>query len=232
MKKGCLGCIGCGCLIVILSILIPSIWAYNWATTDGRKLLAEGIQQITVESCKLAFEPESASEIASLTKEIKDDVVNGNIGIIDSWNYFLSNMQNNQKLQGQVLFAVLFRELKGKIKDKDNKVILLDDEGAEAVRTIMYAMNQNKIDLDSTISKLAPLLDNKNNINIKSGNNKYESKKYKNNITKEDMEAVVKGLKEYVKNNKLEKPENDITPDSLAKEEIIKFLNGMKKLKK
>ena len=70
MKKGCLGCLGCGCLLVILSIVIPSFMAWNWADNDGRRFLAEGIQKAVEEGSKLAFEPSSVAEIASLTKEI------------------------------------------------------------------------------------------------------------------------------------------------------------------
>ncbi len=232
MKKGCLGCLGCGCLLVILAIVIPSVWFFHWANTDGRKFLAEGVQQVTEEACKYAFEPDSAAEIASLTKEIKEDVIKGDIGIIDSWNYFLTNMKNNEKLQGQVIFAVVYRNLTGKVAKPGESPILVDKEGAEAVRQIMYALSQGKIDTKDATKTVSPLLDKNSEVKIKNANNQFETKRVKQNITKEDMEKVVKALKEYVKTNNLEKPSDDVSPDSLAKVEVIKFLEGLKKLKK
>ena len=232
MKKGCLGCLGCGCLLVILAVVIPSVWAFHWANTDGRKYLAEGVQQVTEEACKYAFEPDSAAEIASLTKEIKEDVARGDIGIIDSWNYFLNNIKDNEKLQGQVIFAVIYRNLTGKVAKAGENPILVDKEGAEAVRQIMYALSQGKIDTKDATRTVSPLLDKKSDMKINNGTNQFETKRVKQNITKDDMEKVVKALKEYVKTNNLEKPSDDVSADSLAKEEVIKFLEGLKKLKK
>jgi hypothetical protein len=230
MKKGCLGCLGCGCLLIILGIVIPTVWTYHWANTEGRKMFAEVVQQVTEEGCKFAFEPDSAAEIASLTKEIKEDVANGNIGIIDSFNYLTSNEQDFVKLNGQLIFAVLYRSFKGKVSKAGENPILVDEEGAEAVRTIMFALSKGKIDTKGAYEKLEPIMDKKGNNN--DGSKQFETKKIKENITKEDMEKIVKALKEFVKSNNLEKPSEDITPDSLAKEEVIKFLNGIKKLKK
>ncbi len=230
MKKGCLGCLGCGCLLIILGIVIPTVWTYHWANTEGRKMFAEVVQQVTEEGCKFAFEPDSAAEIASLTKEIKEDVANGNIGIIDSFNYLTSNEQDFIKLNGQLIFAVLYRSFKGKVSKAGENPILVDEEGAEAVRTIMFALSKGKIDTKGAYEKLEPIMDKKGNNN--DGSKQFETKKIKENITKEDMEKIVKALKEFVKSNNLEKPSEDITPDSLAKEEVIKFLNGIKKLKK
>ena len=76
MKKGCLGCLGCGCLLIILGIVVPAVWTYHWANTEGRKMFAEVVQKVAEEGSKFAFEPDSAAEIASLTKEIKEDVAN------------------------------------------------------------------------------------------------------------------------------------------------------------
>ena len=59
MKKGCFGCLGCGCLLVILSIVIPGVMFWNWVDTDGRKFMAENIQKTVEEGSKLAFEPSS-----------------------------------------------------------------------------------------------------------------------------------------------------------------------------
>ncbi len=230
MKKGCLGCLGCGCLLIILGIVIPTVWTYHWANTEGRKMFAEVVQQVTEEGCKFAFEPDSAAEIASLTKEIKEDVANGNIGIIDSFNYLTSNEQDFIKLNGQLIFAVLYRSFKGKVSKAGENPILVDEEGAEAVRTIMFALSKGKIDTKGAYEKLETIMDKKGNNN--DGSKQFETKKIKENITKEDMEKIVKALKEFVKSNNLEKPSEDITPDSLAKEEVIKFLNGIKKLKK
>ena len=230
MKKGCLGCIGCGCLLIILGIVIPAVWTYHWANTEGRKMFAEVVQKVAEEGSKFAFEPDSAAEIASLTKEIKEDVANGNIGIIDSFNYLTSNEQDFVKLNGQLIFAVLYRSFKGKVSKAGENPILVDEEGAEAVRTIMFALSKGKIDTKGAYEKLEPIMDKKGNNN--DGSKQFETKKIKENITKEDMEKIVKALKEFVKSNNLEKPSEDITPDSLAKEEVIKFLNGIKKLKK
>ena len=99
MKKGCLGCLGCGCLIVILSIVIPCVWLYHWADTSGRVMLADGLQKLTDEGSKYAFEPETASEIASLTKEIRDDLASGKLGVIDTYKYVLNNIKTGEKLQ-------------------------------------------------------------------------------------------------------------------------------------
>ena len=231
MKKGCLGCLGCGCLLVILAIVIPSFMAWNWLDNDGRKLLAEGIQKTVEEGSKLAFEPESVAEIASLTKEIRDDVINKRIGLIDSWNYCLNTIKDNDKLQSQLIFAVLYRNLKGKNPNDNQNPAYLDDEGAEAARAIMYAINQGKIDTKEASSQIAPVLDKRHNTKHQSGNNQFETKKVKRHITKEDMEKVSKTLKEYVKTNNLEIPDQSISPDSLAKEEVVKFLEGFKKLK-
>lgn len=231
MKKGCLGCLGCGCLLVILFIVVPTIYGYYWATTEGRKLLVEGVQTVTEKGCKYAFEPETAAEIASLTKEIRDEVACGNIGIVESFNYVVQNVKDNEKLQGQVIFAFIYRFIKGKVTKPGEKPILVDEEGAEAVRQIMYALSQGKIDAKSATNTFAPILDKKNNTEIDTSNGQFKVKKVKQDITKEDMEKVVKALKEYVKINNLEKPSEEVTTDSLAKEEIIKFLKGLKNLK-
>ena len=232
MKKGCLGCLGCGCLVVLLSIVIPCVWFYHWADTSGRIILADSVQKLTDEGCKYAFEPESAAEIASLTKEIRDDLASGKLGVIDSYKYIVENLKSGEKIQSQLIFAILYRNLTGKVTaGKDNTPILVDSEGAEAVRTIMYAITQNKIDLKAAASNIAPLLDDKNNVKVQNGvETQFESKRIKDNINKEDMKKVVEALKTYVKNNNLEAPAEEVTADSMAKEELIKLLNGLKKL--
>ena len=232
MKKGCLGCFGCGCLSIIIITVTMALYAYNWVNTEGRSLLAEGVQKVSEEACKVAFEPDSAAEIASLTKEIKEDLAKGNIGIVDSWNYLVANVKDNEKLQGQIIFAVIYRSLKGKVLDKNDKPVLVDEEGAEACRTIMYAMSQGKIDIQKATKTIAPLLDTKKQNDPNDVTNQFETKKVKKNVTKEDMEKVVEALKQYVKENNLETPAKDISADSLAKDEIIKLLQGLKKLKK
>ncbi len=233
MKKGCFGCLGCGCLSIILIMVVMGVYTWNFIDNDGRKYLAQGIQKVTEEGCKLAFEPDSAAEIASLTKEIRDDVINKKIGVIDSWNYCLDTLKDNDKLQSQLIFAVLWRNLKGKNKADKNNPAFIDEEGAEAVRAIMYAMNQNKIESKEASKTIAPLLEEKNNSMNQGGyDTKFEQKKVKKNITKEDMQKVVEALKKYVKDNDLETPDEKFTPDSMAKEEVIKFLEGLKKLKK
>lgn len=223
--KGCLGCLGCGCLVVILSIVIPIAYGWYWANTEGKKLLSEGIQKVTEESVKYAFEPESAAEIASLTKEINNDIVSGKLGITESFTYMIESFQKNENLHGQIIFAVIYRNLKGKVSKNGESPLLIDDEAAEAVRTIMYAMKEGKTDVNTAMNNVSPLLE-KN----KSGDK--NDIKVKKNITKEDMEKVAKALKEYVKMNNLQAPEKEITPDSLAKEQVINFLNGLRKLRK
>lgn len=230
MKKGCLGCLGCGCLLIILAVVVPTVWTYHWANTEGRKMFAEVVQQVAEEGCKFAFEPDSAAEIASLTKEIKEDVANGNIGIIDSFNYLTNNEKDFVKLNGQLIFAVLYRSFKGKVSKAGENPILVDEEGAEAVRTIMFALSNGNLDANEAAGNLKPIMETSDKLN--SGSKQFETNKMKENITKEDMEKVVKALKEYVKTKNLEKPSEKITPDSLAKEEVIKFLEGLKKLKK
>lgn len=232
MKKGCLGCLGCGCLMLILAVVIPSVWFYHWANTSGRVFLADAVQQLTNEGCKYAFEPESAAEIASLTKEIRDDLASGKLGVIDSYKYIYENLQSSEKIQGQILFAVLYRNLTGKVSvGKDKTPLLVDSEGAEAVRTIMYAITQDKIDIEKAAANIAPLLEDKNKVKIQNGaDSQFESKKIKENITKEDMQKVVEALKTYVKDNNLEAPAEEVTADSMAKEEVIKLLTGLKKL--
>ena len=230
MKKGCLGCLGCGCLLIILGIVVPTVWTYHWANTEGRKMFAEVVQQVTEEGCKFAFEPDSAAEIASLTKEIKEDVANGNIGIIDSFSYLSSNENDFMKLYGQLSMAAVYRMLKGKVTKAGENPILVDEEGAEAVRTIMFALSNGKLDTKEAAEKLEPIMETSDKLN--SGSKQFETNKMKENITKEDMEKMVKALKEYVKKNNLEKPSKEVTADSLAKEEVIKFLKGIKKLKK
>ena len=232
MKKGCFGCFGCGCLSIILVTVTIALFVYNWVNTEGRVILADGVQKLSEEACKVAFEPDSAAEIASLTKEIKEDVAKGNIGIVESWNYLLNNVKDNEKLQGQIIFAVTYRSLKGKVLDKNEKPVLVDEEGAEACRTIMYAISQGKIDIKEATNTIKPLLDNKKQSDPKDVTNQFETKKVKKNITKEDMEKVVNALKEYVKQNNLETPDKTISADSLAKDEIIKLLQGLKNLKK
>ena len=234
MKKGCLGCLGCGCLVILLAVVIPTVWAFHWANTSGRVLLADGVQKLTDEGCKYAFEPESASEIASLTKEIRDDLATGKLGVVDSYKYIVENIKNGEKLQSQIIFAVLYRNLTGKVTmGKDKAPLLVDQEGAEAVRTIMYAMSQGKIDISKATSNIAPLLDDKRHVKVQNDlETQFESKQIKKDITKEDMQKVVEALKTYVKDQKLEAPAEDVSADSLAKEEVIKFLKGLKKLSK
>ena len=167
MKKGCLGCLGCGCLMLILAVVIPSVWFYHWANTSGRVFLADAVQQLTNEGCKYAFEPESAAEIASLTKEIRDDLASGKLGVIASYKYIVENLQSGEKIQGQILFAVLYRNLTGKVTvGKDKTPLLVDSEGAEAVRTIMYAITQDKIDIEKAAANIAPLLEDKNKVKV------------------------------------------------------------------
>ena len=60
----------------------------------------------------------------------------------------------------------------------------------------------------------------------------FESKQIKKDITKEDMQKVVEALKTYVKDQKLEAPAKNVSADSLAKEEVVKFLKGLKNLSK
>ena len=231
MKKGCFACLGCGCLLVILAMVIPSFMAWNWLDNDGRKLLAEGIQTTVEEGRKLAFEPDSVAEIASLTKEIRDDVINKRIGLIDSWNYCLNTIKENDKLQSQLLFAVIYRNLKGKNPNGKQNPAFLDDEGAEAARAIMYAISQDKINTKEATSRITPILDKNNRVRGQSGEKQFETKKVKRNITKEDMEKVSKALKDYVKMNNIEIPDKSVSPDELAKKEVIQFLEGLKKLK-
>lgn len=234
MKKGCLGCLGCGCLLVILAVVIPTVWVFHWANTTGRVFLADGIQTIANEGCKYAFEPESASEIASLTKEIRDDLASGKLGVIDSYKYIAENLDKSENLQSQVIFAVLYRNLTGKVTvGKDKTPLLIDSEGAEAVKTIMYALSQGKIDVKNAASNLKPLLENKNKVKVQNGlDYQFESKQIKKDITKEDMQKVVEALKTYVKDQKLEAPAKNVSADSLAKEEVVKFLKGLKNLSK
>ena len=233
MKKNCFACCGCGCLTIIIIMAALTFYAYNWANTEGRVYLSKAIQKTTEEACKVAFEPESVEEITSLTKEINEDIGKGNIGIVDSWKYILTNVQSNEKLQGQLLFAVIYRNFKGKLTEGGNAPILIDEEGAEACRTIMYAMSQGKTDVNQATKTIAPLFENKKNQQTNNGTSQFETtNKVKENITKEDMQKVVDALKQYVKENNLETPAKDITADSLAKDEVIKLLQGLKKLKK
>ncbi len=232
MKKGCLGCLGCGCLLIILAVVIPSFMAWNWLDNDGRKIMADGIQKTVEEGSKFAFEPSSVAEIASLTKEIRDDVINKRIGLIDSWNYCLETIQGNDKLQSQLIFAVIYRNLAGKNPTDNHNPGYLDNEGAEAARAIMYAISQGNIDTGEVTSKVKPILDKNSNVKKQSGNSQFETQKVKKNVTKEDMEKVSQSLKEYIKANNIEIPDKSISPDELAKKEVIKFLEGFKKLKK
>ena len=194
--------------------------------------MADAVQQLTDEGCKYAFEPESAAEIASLTKEIRDDLASGKLGVIASYKYIAENLQSGEKIQGQILFAFLYRNLTGKVTaGKDKTPILVDSEGAEAIRTIMYAISQDKIDIKTAAANIAPLLEDKNNVKVQNGvETQFESKKIKDNVTKEDMQKVVEALKTYVKNNNLEAPAEKVTADSMAKDELIKLLTGLKKL--
>lgn len=226
MKKSCLGCLGCGCLSVIFIILAVFGYGYYWANTAGKKLLTEGIQKVTEEGVKFAFEPETAKEISDLTKEINNDIASGKLGVIDSFKYMVEYLQKNQNLHGQIIFAVIYRNFKGKTTTEGGNPLLIDDEAAEAVRTIMYSLKEGNTNIGSAMNNVEPLLEKSRS----RGDNEIKVKK---NITKEDMEKVAKALKQYVKINNLKAPtDKDITPDSLAREEVIKFLEGMKNLKK
>ncbi len=229
-SKGCFsccGCLGCGCILVILAIIIPIAWGGYWLHTNGRTVIGDLGEKTIVELSKQAFEPESANEIASVTKILRDDFVASKIGYVESGNYVYESF-SDEKLQGQIIFSVIYRRLTGKLKDGKTPEYI-DAEGAEAVRTIMYALSQGKIDGKSAKSKVTSIMEDKNNIPSK---NSFDTNKVKKDISAEDWKKVVESLKLYVKEQKLETPAKNITPDSLAKDEFIKFLNNWPRIKK
>ena len=217
----CCGCLGCGCLLVILAFVVPLVWGGYWLNTDGRAVVGDLGQKTLNEIAKQAFEPESAVEIASISKILRDDFAASKIGYKDSWTY-VREAFGNEKLQGQMIFSVMYRRLTGKLKDGKSPEYI-DAEGAEAVRTIMYAISQNKLDSKTAKSKVTSVMDKDNNgFNINPSQTNSSNKK----VTLEDWKKVVDGLKLYVKDQKLETPAKNITPDSLAKDEFVKFLNS------
>lgn len=233
MKKGCIGCLGGGCLTVIVVIVVGIFWGYNWCNTTGKSFAVSAMKQIGNEIANNVFEPETAAEIASLTAEMQDDFNNDKLGIIDTFTYCINNATDTWKVQGAILLGGMYRKLTGNITSGDAPD-LQDSEGAEIVRTVIYALSQGKIDGEET-SRLAKVMidDEKSGSSSPSiiGDNPaldINSTNIKHGISKDDMVKAVNALKEYAEKNNLETPSDDITVDATVKDLLVNFIKNLR----
>lgn len=220
MKK-LFGCLGAGCFVVIVFCAILGYMGYNWCSTTGKGIIVDAVDQIGVEAAKLSFEPETAAEIASLSADLKKDFNDGKLSIISAFKYcVVDNATETAKLYSEILFATMYRKLCGNLANDDDPTIV-DPEGAEAVRTVLYGLLNGKVKVGHATQMTYFLSDN-------SSSNKTKSS-IKQGITKAEMQKAIDGFKAYIKNKELEVPESDFTVDSAVKECVIKYVNDMRK---
>lgn len=228
MKKSCLGCLGIGCFAVIVTVVIAAVWGYNFISTNGRAFAVEALNQLGNEISKEVFEEGSAAEIASLTAEMKQEALDGKLGIIDSFNFLKDNKEDTKRLQGSLILITIYGKLTGKITGGDAPDFV-DPEGAEAVRTILHAFLQNKVD-GHDLQKFAEALSDDDKVKQFGGDSdEFKSRPAtKRKITKQEMQKAVEGIKQYVKDNNLEAPPADMNVDHAVKEEVISFLKKLR----
>lgn len=224
MKK-VLGCFGAGCVTVIVIIVVACIWGYNWCSTTGKGIIVDAIDQIGVESAKLCFEPETASEIEKLSSELKQDFNNDKLSIVNSFKYCVfDNASATSKVYAEMLFATMYRKLCGNIVGGDDPN-LADAEGADTVRTVLYALVKDKLDPEKATKMTAFLTDDKTNSQSSSGT---KVTAVKHGISKADMTKAVEAFKNYVKENNLETPEKDFDVDSTVKDALVSLVNDIR----
>lgn len=229
MKKGCLGCLGIGCVTVIIVTVIAVVWGYYLITTGGRTFAVEALNQLGNEIAKEVFEKGSAAEIASLTAELKQDALDGKLGIIDSFKFIRDNKKETERLQGSLILITIYGKLTGKITG-GSAPDFVDPEGAEAVRTIVHSFLQDKIEGNDLQNFSRALSDDEKVKRLGGESEDFGSapSSVKRKVSKEEMHEVVEAIKQYVKDKNLETPPSDMSVDSAVKEEVISFLKKLR----
>lgn len=251
MKKF-FGCLGAGCFTVIFLCAVAGYMAYNWCSTTGRSIVVDAIDNIGVEAAALSFTPETAAEIASISADLKKDFMDGKLSLAGAVKYcIVDNATESASLYSQMLMALLYRKLNGNITEGDASN-LADAEGAEAVKTVLYGLQNGKVDAEKTTKMTAFLTNNKSrgsnttsndgiNINLlndsvkivevgssTTSNDSINKNSIKHGISKEDMQKAVDGFKALIKSQNLDAPESDFDVDISVKEALLKFIDGIR----
>ncbi len=232
MKK-VLGCFGAGCVTVIVLMIVVGFWGYNWCSTTGKGIVVDAIDKIGVESAKLCLEPETASEVEKLSSELKQDFMSDKLSIVSTFKYcVMDNATATAKVYSEMLFGTMYRKLCGNIVGGDDPN-LADSEGADTVRTVLYALVKDKLDPETASNMTKFLTDDKTNSEAKSESNgglagSPKTTAIKHGISKADMEKAVEALKNYVRDNNLETPEQDFEVDSTVKNALVSLINDIR----
>ena len=227
MKKF-FGCLGAGCFTVIFLCAVAGYMAYNWCSTTGRSIVVDAIDKIGVEAAALSFTPETAAEIASISADLKKDFMDGKLSLAGAVKYcIVDNATESASLYSQMLMALLYRKLNGNITEGDASN-LADAEGAEAVKTVLYGLQNGKVDAEKTTKMTAFLTNDKSRGSNTTSNDSINKNSIKHGISKEDMQKAVDGFKALIKSQNLDAPESDFDVDISVKEALLKFIDGIR----
>ncbi len=234
MGKKILGCFGSGCLVVICLVIILCALTYNWCSTTGVGILADSAHQIVTECVKDCFEPETAAAIASISSDVRDEYVNGNLSVMKTWDFLQEDSDKHLGAYGQTMLSFIYRKLMGNISGSDAPN-LADPEGAETVRVICNALNNGNIKIDDIANDLDFIFKDKDNGGTTSqmttttnGGKSVQIGTVKHGISKEDMTKAVAAFNTLIRDKNLDLPDSDYSVDESASKAVISFLQNLK----
>lgn len=234
-KKNCCGCLGCGCFLVVVAILVGGYFGVGFLHGQGVEFAASGLIHTVDKLTEVAFDEADREEIKLAAGEVADKIRTGEIGLLEVVQE--TGQQLETSLHNQAMLLAFYRqnyELGEQPVGEDGELAEAS-EPAELVDRLLLGMKNKQIPQDHAASLTAILVERyTETIETKDGQGKItkSSRRLKESLTAEDKAASLELMREICETNSLPIPEEGFDRADVVKQELLEFFARLKEADK
>jgi len=228
-KKGtnktvyCCGCVGIGCLGIIIAIIVGGYFGVSFVADKGRIIAATGLKKTVGTAIKDAFDKKDSAVIMKEVDKVAKDIESGKVGLVQLVKNVSKNIEGNTLFAQTMALAFKHVYLINAEASGDNQ------EAIKSANTFVYALANKKINKEDTGGFLK-LVSKQFKKTIKYGKKKnytYTGKELNPSLTKEQVSKVVETVKSICSKYVIKDQPKDFNPSEIVKNQ---YLDAFKKL--
>lgn len=228
-KKHCCGCLGCGCFLVVVAIVVGSYHGFGFLHGKGVEFAARGLTHTVDKITEMAFAEADRKELNNAAAEVAEKIRSGEIGLVGVLTETGQQLETN--LHNQAMLLAFYRQN----YEKGEKPEVDSDEAsrpAELVDRLILGMMDKKVTREQAASLTAMLVERySETIESKDGTGRItrSSRRLKKSLTPEDIAATVELMQKICDENSLPTPEAGFDRTLAVKNELLEFFENLKK---
>ncbi len=222
-KVACCGCSGCGCFLIIISIIVGGYFGFSFLKSSGRGFVAFSFQKAMENLVEDSLPSEDKKEVLTLVDGVKKEISDGKIGLFDLFKEGTSGVEGNTYLKSLILGFKNLYLTKAE-----------SDENIKIVNRFLGGIYSEHIDTYKAAS-LTSIISQRYSKKMRTsssqkGKIKYEGKRLNKKLSPEKVQQAIKVMQDIISKYEVPVPAESFDGEKLFKKDVIGIIKRLKSI--